>query len=201
MTDPRAAHQTSDEFARVLREFAEVRHRSDITLERIEAPSHLAPEAVAFSIEIDSAGRHVHSRASARFVMLHNPDAPEAWDSPLRVIVFVKAPLESDLGLDPFVASVVWSWLEDALHAHKTRFHAISGTVTKTINAGFGALSTQTDGTEIELRASWSAEPGTPMLPHLLAWIDLVAEAASLPPVPGEISVLLPTIGAGLGAR
>ncbi|KAB1658347.1 MULTISPECIES: DUF3000 family protein [unclassified Pseudoclavibacter] len=194
MTEVRRDDEMSPEFANLLRELSAVRHRSDIVLERIDAPSHIAPEAVAFAVEVDAKSTFVHSRASARFVLLHNPEPPEGWGSTLRVISYLKAPLEADLGLDPFVAGVVWSWLEDGLHQQHARYHSISGTVTKTINSGFGALSTETDGTEIELRASWSAEVGQPVTPHLLAWIDLISEAASLPPVPGEISVLLPTL-------
>ncbi|GAA3937952.1 DUF3000 domain-containing protein [Pseudoclavibacter caeni] len=183
-----------------MRELETTPHRPDIVLERIAPPTRLTREAVAFAVEVDHHAAFVHSRAAARFVLLHDPEPPAIWASTLRVICYVKAPLEPDLGLDPFVAGVAWSWLEDALVDEHAVHRSLSGTVTKTINTGFGVLSSQTDGTEVELRASWSAEPSAPVRPHLLAWIDLIAHAASLPPVSDGVAVLQPSL-AGAAPR
>ena len=80
---------------------------------------------------------------TGRFVLLYDPEEPEAWGGPFRVVCFAQAPLETDIGLDPFVAGVAWSWLEDALAVRGAHYAAASGTATKVISTGFGELAGQ----------------------------------------------------------
>ena len=51
---------------------------------------------------------------------------------------FAQAPLEPDIGVDPILADVAWSWLVDALDSRRAGYHSASGTATKTLSKGFG---------------------------------------------------------------
>ena len=71
---------------------------------------------------------------TGRFILLHDPDEPAAWEGAWRIVCFAQAPLEPDIGVDPFLADVAWSWLVDALDARSADYHAASGTATKTLS-------------------------------------------------------------------
>ena len=64
---------------------------------------------------------------TGRFVLLYDPTEPEAWGGPFRVICFAQAPLETDIGMDPLLADVAWSWLVDALDQRGADYTAASG--------------------------------------------------------------------------
>ena len=101
----------------------------------------------------------------------------------------LQSPLETDIGTDPFLAEVAWSWLVDALDARGARYVAASGTVTKILSTGFGELARQGDGAELELRASW-----TPLDevagPHVEGWSELLCMLAGLPPSTEGVTAL-----------
>lgn len=158
-----------------------VRFRSDLAVHDIPAPSGLAPDAYALAADIrpeDDDG--ISAYGTGRLVLLHDPARPEAWDGAWRIVCFAQAPLEPEIGIDPLVAEVAWSWLVDALSSRSAGFHAISGTATKTLSQGFGGLAAEGDGAQIELRASWS--PTGDVVPHVEAWAELVCMLAGLPP-------------------
>lgn len=161
--------------------------RSDITVHEIPAPEGLAPFALALAAEVrpDADGRSLYG--SGRLVLLHDPAEPAAWAGPWRVIAFAQAPLEPEIGTDPLLSDVAWSWLVDALASRDAEYHAASGTATKTISKGFGGLADEGDGAQIELRASWS--PTAPFPSHVAAWAELVAMLAGLPPGSEDIAV------------
>jgi len=156
--------------------------RSDLVVREIAAPGGLAPHALALSADVrPEDGEEGESRyGTGRFVLLHDPDAPEAWGGPWRIVSFAQAPLEPEIGSDPLLADVAWSWLLDALASHDAAYHAEAGTATKTLSRGFGSLAAEGDGSQIELRASWSPE-GSPS-GHVQAWAELVCMLAGLPP-------------------
>ena len=106
---------------------------------------------------------------------------PEAWGGRFRVVCFAQAPLETDIGLDPFLADVAWSWLVDALDARGARYIAASGTATKILSTGFGELARQGDGAQIEVRASWTPLDAA-VGPHVEGWGELLCMLAGLPP-------------------
>jgi hypothetical protein len=118
---------------------------------------------------------------TGRFVLLYDPDEPEAWGGRFRVVCFAQAPLETDIGLDPFLADVAWSWLVDALDARGARYIAASGTATKILSTGFGELARQGDGAQIEVRASWTPLDAA-VGPHVEGWGELLCMLAGLPP-------------------
>ncbi|WP_424438030.1 DUF3000 domain-containing protein [Microbacterium sp.] len=162
--------------------------RADFTVREISAPGSLAPEAIAFAGDVRPSAEGVDSDyGTGRFILLHDPQEPDAWGGPWRVVCFAQAPLEPEIGVDPLLADVAWSWLLDALHARGARFDSASGTATKTLSKGFGALADEGDGAQIELRASWS--PSGNLTAHVDAWAELVCMLAGLPPGSEGIAV------------
>jgi len=125
---------------------------------------------------------------TGRFVLLHDPDAPEAWGGVFRVVCFVQAPLETDIGVDPFLADVAWSWLIDALDTRDARYSKPSGTATKILSTGYGELADQGDGAQIELRASWTPDDSD-VSSHVEGWGELLCMLAGLPPAEGVASL------------
>jgi hypothetical protein len=126
---------------------------------------------------------------TGRFVVLYDPSEPDAWGGPFRVICYAQAPLETEMGVDPFLADVAWSWLVDALALRGARYQAASGTATRILSTGFGELEVQGDGAQIELRASWSPLDDD-LGAHVQGWGDLLCMLAGLPPAVEGVSVL-----------
>jgi len=171
---------------------AEVRStafRDDLVVREIAAPSGIAPEAIALAGDIRPEADGVDSPyGTGRFILLHDPDEQAAWDGSWRIVCFAQAPLESEIGTDPLLADVAWSWLMDALDSRGATYHSASGTATKTLSKGFGSLAGEGEGAQIELRASWS--PSGSLTPHVEAWAELVCMLGGLPPGSEGIAVL-----------
>ena len=164
--------------------------RSELVVTELPAPGSLAPYSIAFAADVTPARHSDDSeQATGRFVLLYDPSEPDAWGGPFRVVCFAQAPLETEIGIDPFLAAVAWSWLIDALDTRGARYHSPSGTATKILSTGFGELEVQGDGAQIELRASWSPDDSA-LGSHVEAWGDLLCMLAGLPPVPEGVSVL-----------
>ncbi|GAA1654327.1 DUF3000 domain-containing protein [Microbacterium flavum] len=162
--------------------------RADFSVREIPAPESIAPEAFAIAGDVRPDEEGVDSiYGTGRLILLHDPDEPDAWGGPWRVVCFAQAPLEPEIGTDPLLADVAWSWLIDALEARGAGFHSASGTATKTLSKGFGTLADEGDGAQIELRASWSPT-GDPTA-HVDAWAELVCMLAGLPPGSEGIAV------------
>ncbi|RFA12743.1 hypothetical protein B7R21_10465 [Subtercola boreus] len=168
--------------------------RPELVVSEIASPANLAPYSLALSADVrraDGSPRHGSDSdlGTGRFILLHDPEEPEAWGGAFRVVCFVQAPLETEIGLDPFLADVTWSWLIDALDTKGADYSHASGTATKIISSGFGELAKQGDGAQIELRASWT--PGDEqMKAHVEGWGELLCMLAGLPPVPEGVSLL-----------
>jgi len=163
--------------------------RDDLSVREIPAPTGLAPEAIALAGDVRPEQDGVDSPyGTGRFILLHDPQKPDAWNGAWRIVCFAQAPLEPDIGIDPMLADVAWSWLMDALNSRHAAHHSASGTATKTLSKGFGSLADEGDGAQIELRASWS--PQGSMTPHVEAWSELVCMLAGLPPGSEDIAVL-----------
>ena len=162
--------------------------RDELVLQQIDAPGKLAKHEVAFSANIDAASTDVATDlGTGRFVLLWDPEEPEPWGSRFRVITFAKSPLETDIGADEQIADVAWAWLTEALQNRHANFIAEAGTATRIISSGYGALSTQSDHAELEIRASWSPVD-TKANAHLEAWQDLVCIMSGLPNLPAGVS-------------
>ncbi|MFF2390350.1 DUF3000 domain-containing protein [Agromyces sp. NPDC058064] len=156
--------------------------RAELAVSEIPAPGGLAPHATALSADV-SPTRHGDDSelGTGRFILLYDPSEPEAWGGRFRVVCFAQAPLETDIGLDPFLAEVAWSWLIDALDARGAHYIAASGTATKILSTGFGELAAQGDGAQIELRASWTPLDAE-IKAHVEGWSELLCMLAGLPP-------------------
>jgi hypothetical protein len=153
--------------------------RPEVRVEPLRPPQRLAPFSYAISAEIlDAEGKDL---ATGRLVLLHDPDGHEAWDGVLRLVAYAAAELDAEMGVDPMLPAVGWSWLTDALDERAAAYRAAGGTVTQTTSTRFGDLHGPRTAVSIELRASWTAD--TPELaPHLLGFVDLLCTAAGLPP-------------------
>lgn len=163
--------------------------RPDLSVREIPAPGGVAPDCIALAGDVRPDAEGEDSRyGTGRFLLLHDAAEPAAWNGPWRIVCFAQAPLETDIGVDPMLADVAWSWLMDALASRRAPFHSASGTATKTLSKGFGSLADEGDGAQIELRASWS--PEGEITPHVQAWSELVCMLAGLPPGSEDIAVL-----------
>lgn len=164
--------------------------RDELVVSDIPAPANLAPHALALAADVRP-GRHAVDSVlgTGRFILLHDPEEPESWGGPFRIVCFAQAPLETDIGLDPFVADVAWSWLVDALDSRGAGYLNASGTATKILSTGYGELAEQGDGAQLELRASWSPlDASSPA--HVEGWTDLLAMLAGLPPSGDGVTLL-----------
>jgi len=185
--DPRPPALASG-FAEVADAVRAMSFRADFDVREIPAPGSLAPDALAIAGDVRPAQHGAESEyGTGRLILLHDPDEPDAWGGPWRIVCFAQAPLETEIGTDPMLADVTWSWLVDALDARGARFHSASGTATKTLSKGFGSLADEGDGAQIELRASWS--PDGDLTAHVDAWAELVCMLAGLPPGSEQIAV------------
>jgi hypothetical protein len=178
---PDSAPPLPPEFEAALASLRAAAPRSELRISEIPAPGSLAPNAVALSADVNPSRHDDSELGTGRFVLLHDESEPEAWGGRFRIVCFAQAPLETDIGLDPFLADVAWSWLVDALDARGARYVAASGTATKILSTGFGELARQGDGAQIELRASWTPLDST-IGPHVEGWAELLCMLAGLPP-------------------
>lgn len=171
--------------------------RPELTISEIAAPGGVAPFSIALAADVTPA-RHGNDSelGTGRFILLHDPDEPEAWGGAFRVVCFAQAPLEAEIGVDPFLADVAWSWLVDALDSRGAKYSSASGTATKTLSTGFGELATQEDVAQIELRASWSPFDHD-ITSHVEAWGELLCMLAGLPPAAEGVSLLSAHRGRG----
>ena len=176
-------------FARAVAAVRAARPRSEMEVVEIAAPTGLAPYAIALAADVRPTEHGIDSvLGTGRFVLLYDPEEPDAWDGPFRVVAFAQAPLEAEIGVDPFIAEVTWSWLIDALDARGAQYSAPSGTATKVLSTGFGELAGQGDSAQLELRASWSPA-GPDVGAQVEAWCDLLCMLAGLPPSSDAVSL------------
>lgn len=190
MSETVAGASVPPAFASALASLHRAETRGELVVTEIPSPGNLAPYAVAFAADVTPARHDADSeRGTGRFILLHDPSEPDAWGGDFRVVCFVGAPLETDIGVDPFLADVAWSWLVDALDVRGARYHSISGTATKILSTGYGELAEQGDGAQIELRASWTPI-GHDIAAHVEGWGELLCMLAGLPPTIEGVTVL-----------
>ncbi|WP_168581380.1 DUF3000 domain-containing protein [Gephyromycinifex aptenodytis] len=188
----RGAHRgTSIEFVEAVAGLARVRLRPEVVITEIPAPQRIAPHSAALSAEIipTLAEEDAEPPASGRFIILHDPSAPEAWEGTWRIVSFTRAVLEPELAGDPLLGEVGWSWLTDSLHSSGAAHHALGGTVTRVVSESFGALGDTEPSVEMEVRASWTPD-GDDLPEHLRVWTDLMCTVAGLPPLPEGVTAL-----------
>ena len=157
--------------------------RSELHVSQIPPPAKIAPWAVALQAEInDSASLDPDSyRGNARFVLLYDPEGQPAWDGTIRIVAYANAPVESDMGGDPLLGEVSWTWLAESLEASGAEYHNLTGTVTRNYNETFTGMHMTDSTIDLEVRASWSPDYAD-VSAHLDAWADFAASVCGLGP-------------------
>ena len=203
-----ALDQVPADFLFALGTLRQARCRSELRLEEIPAPSRLAPFAVALGAEVmareippapctvqprqpsqPASGSDDVELATGRFILLHDPDGSAVWDGEFRIVTYIRAQLEPEMGNDEMLGSVAWTWLVEALDNHAAPYRSAGGTATRVLSESFGSLSDRPNSIDIELRASWT--PATAdITAHLEAWSDMVCTFAGLPPLPEGVTPL-----------
>jgi Protein of unknown function (DUF3000) len=165
-----------------------VQPRPELRLVDIAAPRRLAPHSFALGVELAD---DVHTPISpidadvdvtGRLVLLHDPDARDAWAGTFRMVAYLRAPLDAEQADDPLLLAVGWSWLTDALEGAHASYAALGGTVTRTCSARFGDIPGPTRSDDVELRASWTPTDNE-FGRHAEAFFHLVTHAIGLPEV------------------
>ncbi len=179
------------EFVRALESLKGHHFRAEMHVNQIPPPTRIAPWSVALQAEInDCESLDPDSyRADTKFVVLHDPEGQLAWDGTFRIVMHGRAPMDAQMGDDPLLGEVAWTWLTDALEQCGASFHNLSGTVTRVFNETFGDLYLDSAQVDIEIRASWT--PETEYLgEHLMAWADFASHLAGLGPHAANVSTL-----------
>lgn len=127
-------------------------------------------------------GGSARELATGRFLLLHSPRRSTEWGDEFRIVTYVKAEVERDLGHDELMASVAWSWLLESLDRAGARYRREGGTASRLLSEGFGQLADTDEYIDVELRASWTPR-GEDLGAHLEAWTDMVCTFGGLPPV------------------
>lgn len=180
----------------VLRAIPSTRH---VSISEISPPQRLAPHAVALSAEVcgtDSPTPVTQTRkgelATGRIVVLYDPHSPAEWEGQFRVVSYVRAELEAELGHEILLGSVAWSWLTEALESNACDHAALGGTTTRVLSESFGSLAAKPSTVDLELRASWTPHfsKADAIGNHVQAWVDLLCAMGGLPPLPEDVIAL-----------
>ena len=181
----RTSEGAPEEFLAAIQAVRDVRLRPEVVLEEVPAPQRIAPHAMALSADVLVDDDEL---ANGRFVLLHDPDGQDAWEGRFRCVTFVRAALEPELGSDPMIGDVGWTWLQECLANADAEYGAAGGTVTRVVSESFGALSERAPSVELEVRASWTPEGDIGA--HFRAWGALLCTVAGLPPLPTGVAAL-----------
>ena len=187
-----------EEFRTVVRCLGSARQRPEISLTRIAPPPGLAPYAVSLAAEVGRVlgpdgsrparfpGTGGTASTTGRFVVLYDPSCPEPWGGPFRVISWLRACMDPEIGHDELINDISWSWLTEALAVRGARYEAEAGTTSRIVEKSFGSLRDNSDSVEIELRASWTPltdhDPQHWVSAHVGSWCDLLCTVTGLPP-------------------
>lgn len=155
--------------------------RPEIHVTQVPPPQRIAPWAVALQAEVNlSPTLDPDSyRGNTRFVLLYDPQDQPAWNGPFRIVTYTNAPVDSDMGGDPLLGEVAWSWLTDSLN--QSSYHSLSGTVTRNYNESFGENLLLQSLVDLEIRASWSPSHAD-ISSHLRAWANFASIVCGLAP-------------------
>ena len=181
-------------FERLLDQLRIFTPRPEVVLEEVPAPQKLATFAFAFSADVSNGklGDEEDELASGRFVLLHEQGGQESWEGEFRCVTFVRADVDTAMQQDPLLPEFGWGWFLSALAAADCTITAPSGTVTRVSSASFGKLSPRNDGSEIEIRASWTPviNDASELIQHISGWCTLIAEVAGLEEIPDGVSAI-----------
>ena len=180
-----------EEFRLAVAQLREARLRPEVFCEEMSAPQRIAPFASALSADVTVDGEDV---GTGRLVLLHDPVGNEGWEGTFRCVAYARAEIDPEMANDPLLAEVGWSWLQEALAAHRATHVAPSGTVTKVSSESFGNMGGEVPSAQLEIRASWTpvndpvGDGALDLKPHVEAWAELLCTASGLPPVPEGVA-------------
>jgi hypothetical protein len=174
-----------EEFLRAVEEVRAVVLRPEVLIEEVPAPQRIAPYAFALSADVVVDDEEL---SAGRFVLLFDPAGQESWEGTFRAVTFVRAALESDLGGDPLVGEIGWTWLQESLQQGEVEYRATGCTVTRVVSESYGTLAERPPSVELEIRASWT--PVGEIAAHLVAWSHLLCTVGGLPPLPQGVAAL-----------
>lgn len=174
----------NDPFKGMLSGLSQIQVREEISLTQIPSPKGIAPEALAIAAEVNHEISSDHG--VSRLVFCRDPEQPEGWFSEFRIIGYAKSPVELEMAKDDYSAALAWEWLKDSLRNNGAGFENEAGTTTTVVSTGHGALITQPQHAELEIRASW-APTSYDLTSHLVGWIELLAMISGLPPKDSKV--------------
>lgn len=167
------------------------RLRPEISLGTIRPPQRLAPYSHAVGFEVspedseltpaDSDAEEVSGDAFGRLILLHHPEAEEAWEGSMRLVAYIQADMDHEVASDPLLPDVAWQWLTEGLDGAEAEYTNLGGTVTSTASVRFGEIGGPPRAYQLEMRASWTAS-GTDLTAHVTAFSRVLAHVAGLPP-------------------
>ncbi|PID53090.1 MAG: enoyl-CoA hydratase [Micrococcales bacterium] len=172
-------------FADAVESLRSVRLPNQVRVQEVPAPSRVAPFATALAAQVEDA--EDGEIGSGRFVLLHDPAGQDAWDGTMRVVTFARADLEPEVGEDPLLCDIGWSWLTEQLA--DVPHVAVGGTVTRVLSMSYEGLADRPPTVELEIRASWTPA-GADIGRHLQAWVATLCTVAGLPPLPEGVTAL-----------
>lgn len=176
------------EFSAAVESMHEVTLRPEITLGTIRPPQRPAPYSHAIGLEVskepdDTAiAQDSGGDAFGRLILLHSPEAEEAWEGSMRLVAYIQADMDDAVASDPLLPDVAWQWLNESLAEAGAGFTNLGGTVTSTSSVRFGEIGGPPRAYQLEMRASWTAE-GIDLSSHVEAFSTVLALVAGLPPV------------------
>lgn len=181
---PATRPSSATEFAEAVASIRNVALPVCVSVQEVPAPSRVAPYSLALSADVEDQGEEL---GHGRFVILHDPAGQEGWDGTVRVVTFAQADLEPELGEDPLLSEIGWSWLTESLEP--LPHTALGGTVTRVMSNSHGTLADRPATVSLEVRASWT--PTTSALgDHLQAWAGLLCTISGVPPLPDGVTQL-----------
>ncbi len=160
--------------------------RPEITLGTIRPPQRPAPYSHAVGLEVtrgesDTVSIDSEGDAFGRLILLHSPDAEEAWEGSMRLVAYIQADMDDAVASDPLLPDVAWQWLNESLADTGAGYTNLGGTVTSTASVRFGEIGGPPRAYQLEMRASWTAE-GIELSHHVEAFAKVLAHVAGLPP-------------------
>lgn len=194
MVKPVPVEETPSEFAEALASAGRAVLRPELRVFDTPAPQGLAPFHKAWAADVEpSRVSDDREFGTGRLVLLFDPEKPEAWGSPFRMVVYAQAPIDTSMGSDEFLPNVAWSWLIDALDQRAAAYQGAAGTATTVLSTGFGQLAEEGQGAQIEVRASWSPLTSD-LTPHMEAWFEFVCMLAGFPPSAEGVASISPPV-------
>ena len=88
-----------------------VRPRREVLLEPMRPPQRLAPWSYAVSCEVSGPADVL---ASGRLVLLHDPDGQDGWEGVLRLVMYVRAELDTFISADDPRRAKFEEWVREA---------------------------------------------------------------------------------------